>query len=533
VAVSKVENLKANARSLLRNDPERTTNMLSGAVVALAMIPEAVGFSFVAGISPIMGLWTTVVMGFLAAAFGGRPGIMTGASGAVAVVVAPLVATYGVNYLPAAAILAGILQCVAGKLKLGKWIRLVPHPVMLGFVNGLAIVMTKAQLSHFSGLSAAAAKATIGLTTLSMIFMKVIPKITKAVPASLLTILLTTLVQKVFSLPVKTLVDVAGAATFKGGLSVLPSLSLPSVPWNLATLKIIFPFAATMATVGLIESLLTLQLVDGLVDDGKRGSTSKECRGQGLGNIFSGLIGGMGGCALIGQSLINVEAGGTGKLAGITMSATLGLGLLAFAPLLAQVPLASLVGIMLLVCHQTFAWSSLRLWGRIPKRDALIIVLVSYITVVEDLAMAVLAGTILSALSFAWKQSTSIYSSQSLDEKTGWRVFKLSGPIFFGSTQTLENQFDIKKIEEEEVVIDFSESRVYDHSALEAINKIADKFGESGKKVHLRHLSPDCQLLLANIHKGGVPPYELIERDDENDPLYEPVEDSAMFVKSA
>jgi len=530
--VTAMENLKANAKSLIRTDPERTTNMLSGAVVALAMIPEAVGFSFVAGISPITGLWTTVVLGFMAAAFGGRPGIMSGASGAVAVVIAPLVVKYGAQYLPACALLAGILQCVAGKLKLGKWIRLVPHPVMLGFVNGLAIVMTKSQLSHFSGLGSTTAQATmVGLASLTMIFMKVIPKITKAVPASLLTILLTTLVSKVFKLPAKTLMDVAGAETFKGGLSVLPTLALPSVPYTLSTLKIIFPFAATMATVGLIESLLTLQLVDGLVDGGKRGSTSKECRGQGLGNIFSGLIGGMGGCALIGQSLINVEAGGTGRLAGITMSATLGLGLLAFAPLLGQIPLAALVGIMLLVCQQTFAWSSLRLFGKIPKLDALIVVLVSYITVVEDLAIAVVSGTILSALSFAWKQSTQVYSTQDVNDR-GWRVFKMSGPIFFGSAQKFEEQFDVKNIEETEIVIDFGGSRVYDHSALESINKLADRFGENGKRVRLRRLSPDCQILLSNMHANGNPPsYEIIE-SNKDDPLYEPVEDAEKFVRS-
>ncbi|GMH51648.1 hypothetical protein TrRE_jg11337 [Triparma retinervis] len=465
----------------------------------------------------------------MAGAFGGRPGIMSGASGAVAVVIAPLVAQYGVEYLPACAILAGIIQCTAGKLKLGKWIRLVPHPVILGFVNGLAIVMTKAQLSHFTGLGSTAATSTmVGLTSLAMIFMKIIPKVTKAVPASLLTILLTTLVSKVFSLPTKTLMDVAGAETFKGGLSVLPTLALPSVPFNLATLKIIAPFAATMATVGLIESLLTLQLVDGIVDDGKRGSTSKECRGQGIGNIFSGLIGGMGGCALIGQSLINVEAGGTGKLAAITMASTLGLGLLAFAPLLGQIPLAALVGIMLLVCQQTFAWSSLRLFGKIPKLDALVIFLVSYITVVEDLAIAVVSGTILSALSFAWKQSTMVYAKDQGVDENGWRVFKINGPIFFGSTQKFESQFDMKGIKEDEIVLDFSGSRVYDHSAIQSINMVSEKFGQNGKKVHLRRLSPDCQLLLANIHEGGVPPYESIERDD-NDPAYTPVEDSEKF----
>ncbi|GMI00711.1 hypothetical protein TrVE_jg11089 [Triparma verrucosa] len=538
---TRLENLTKNAKQLLasRNDPEKIasarTQVLSGATVSLAMIPEAVGFSFVAGVNPIVGLWSAVVMGFFAAAFGGRPGIITGASGACAVVVTSLVAAHGPVYLSACVLLAGVLQMLAGLGGLGKWIRLVPHPVMLGFVNGLAIVMTKAQLTHFSDpvtgtfLKGAKGATMFGLTAASMIFMKALPRLTKAIPASLGTIVLVTAISKGFNLPAKTLIDIAGAETFRGGLSILPSLSIPAIPFTLKSLGIIFPYALTMATVGLIESLLTLQLVDGMVEDGRRGSTSKECRGQGLGNFFSGLTGGMGGCALIGQSLMNVESGGSKRLAGISMSLALGTGIVAAAPLLGQIPIAALVGIMLLVCQQTFNWSSLRLFGKIPKLDTAIIVLVSWITVVEDLAQAVVAGTIMSALSFAWKQSTQIFASPSINDK-GWKEFKLSGPLFFGSTQKFDRLFDIKSIEEKDVVLDFMESRVYDHSALVAINDLSDKFGEAGKTVHLRHLSPDCQVLLGKVHKGeGTPPYELVESDGLLDPVYEPVEESGLY----
>ncbi|GMI51843.1 hypothetical protein TeGR_g7817, partial [Tetraparma gracilis] len=471
--VTRAENLVVNAPALLPNPPPSNApapaaspssvrrNALSGLTVSLAMIPEAVGFACVAGVSPIVGLWTTVTMGLTAALTGGRGGIMTGASGAVAVVTAPLVARHGVAYLPATILLAGLIQVGAGLLKMGKWIRLVPHPVMLGFVNGLAIVMTKAQLTHFRSpaggflsLSSPAGATMAGLTALSILFMKVIPKVTKSLPPSLLTILLTTLAAKLLKLPARTLADIAGAETFRGGLAMLPKVALPSVPFSLATLKIILPVAATVAVVGLIESLLTLQLLDGIVDDGTRGSTWKECRGQGLGNVASALCGGMGGCALIGQSIMNVEAGGTKRLSGVAMALSLGVGIMAAAPMLSQIPIAALTGIMLLVCQSTFNWSSLRLLGKIPRLDAAVIFLVSYITVVEDLAVATLAGTVLSALSFAWKQSTVV----SVLKEGG--TYKLSGPIFFASTGTFARLFSPKDLLEEAVTLDFTNARV-------------------------------------------------------------------------
>jgi len=538
---SQVEDLVANANSLFltvypKGPSAALSNVASGFTVSLAMIPEAVAFAFVAGVSPLVGLWSAVVMGFFAAAFGGRGGIVTGASGACAVVMAKLVATHGEAYLSAGVLLAGLLQLAAGWLRLGKFIRLVPHPVMLGFVNGLAVVMFRAQLTHFRSAATGAwltglpALSMGVLTALTMFVVKAAPRVTTALPPALIATGVTTVVAKLLllcGLPARTLVDIAGAETFAGGLKILPRLGLPSLPGFGATplraLGVIAPYALTMAAVGLIESLLTLQLVDGLVDDGSRGSTSKECVGQGLGNLFSGLTSGMGGCALIGQSLINVESGGTSRLSGVAMSLFLGTGILAAAPLLGQVPIAALVGIMLLVCHSTFSWSSLRLLKKIPRTDVFVICLVSAITVVADLAKAVFAGTIVSALSYAWKMSTAIgvrATSTKADELLGWRTYKVEGPLFFGSTANFDGGFTPKQ-DPNDVVLDFANSRVMDHSALEAINALASKYGALQKRVHLRGLSSDCSALLAKLNGGANPPYELIEPNPATDPVYE------------
>jgi len=333
------------------------------------------------------------------------------------------------------------------------------------------------------------------------------------------------------------LMDIAGAETFRGGLSVLPHAGLPAVPWlsaPLKTLGVLLPYAATMASVGLVESLLTLQLVDGVLDDGKRGDTSKECIGQGLGNVVSGLTSGMGGCAMIGQTQVNVQSGATSRLAGIAMAVILGLGIVVGAPLLGQVPIAALVGIMFIVCESTFAWSSLRILRKIPRADALVIAIVSFVTVVQDLAVAVVAGTILSALSFAWRQSTAIRaavkqgSGKASDTSSSWKTYEVTGPLFFGSTQAFGDLFDPQG-DPEDVVIDFAESRVLDHSALEAINNLAERYGTAGKRVHLRHLSSDCAGLLEKLN-GTLPPYELIEAEPETDPVYEVAEDSAIYA---
>ncbi len=535
---SQIESIFANAKSLnpFGTHIERETlftSLAAGLAVSLAMIPEAVSFAYVAGVSPLAGLWTTVFLGFIAAAFGGRAGICSSASGACSVVVAALCATHGPSYLSACAVMAGILQIFCGGyLGMGKFIRLVPHPVMLGFVNGLTIVMLRAQLPQFKNaagnylsLSSPAGRSMYGLSALTMLLVKTIPRIKglRNIPPSLGAVAFCSLLSKILKLPVKTLSDVSGADTFRGGLSVLPTIGFPSVPLSFETLKIITPFAITMAAVGAIESLLTLQLLDGMADDGKRGSTKKECLGQGLGNVASGFAGGIGGCALLGQSIINAESGGLkSRISGMSMAVFLAIGIVAFAPLLGNVPIAAMTGVMFAVCQSTFSWSSLRIINKIPKLDAAIIFLVSFITVKDDLAKAVVAGVIANALGFAWKQSTSISAKQSMvkvpTEKNKWKSYDLSGPLFFASTTQFANLFDVKN-DPADIIIDFTDSRVYDHSALEAINNIADKYGEAGKKVHLRHLSPDCGDLLKQLD-GGDRPYELIEADPKTDPRY-------------
>jgi len=540
---SQIESISANAKLLnpFGSRVERetfVTSLAAGLAVSLAMVPEAVSFAYVAGVSPLAGLWTTVFLGFVAAMFGGRAGICSSASGACSVVVASLCAMHGPAYLSACAIMAGLLQVVfGGYFGLGKFIRLVPHPVMLGFVNGLTVVMLRAQLPQFktaSGayltLSSAAGKSMYGLTALTMVLVRTIPKIKplRSIPPTLGAVTACALLAKVFKLPVRTLSDVSGAETFRGGLSVLPSISFPSVPFSLETLQIIAPFAITMAAVGAIESLLTMQLLDGIADDGKRGSTKKECLGQGLGNMASGFAGGIGGCALLGQSVINAESGGLkSKLSGMSMAIFLALGIVAFAPLLGSVPIAALVGVMFTVCQSTFSWSSLRIINKIPRLDAAIIFLVSFITVKDDLAKAVVAGSIANALGFAWKQSTSITASQSTVKapkgKTQWKSYNLNGPLFFASTTQFTNIFDVKN-DPSDVVIDFTDARLYDHSALEAINNLADKYGEAGKKVHLRHLSPACGSMLKQLN-GGDRPYEVIESDPNTDPVYDVARD--------
>jgi SulP family sulfate permease len=538
-------------------------SLAAGLAVSLAMVPEAISFAFVAGVNPLVGLWTTVILGLVAAAFGGRAGICSSASGACAVVVAALCQAHGPSYLSACAILAGLLQIVfGGFFGAGKFIRLVPHPVMLGFVNGLAVVMTRAQMVHFQDAAAATwlplsskvGQATYGITALTMILVRwFLPKFVPSIPPSLGAVTVATIITRLAKLPIKTLADAAGADTFAGGLSILPKLALPAVPWlSLETWNIVAPYAITMAAVGSIESLLTMQLIDGIMDDGKRGSTKKECMGQGLGNVASGLFGGIGGCALLGQSIINVQSGGgKSRLSGMSMALFLALGLVAFSPILASVPIASLVGVMLVVCQSTFSWSSLRILHKIPKLDAAVIALVSYITVKDDLAKAVVAGVSASALGFAWKQSTSIMATTSTiprpfadidaaqleSEETKWKQYKLFGPLFFGSTLQFQKLFPIKD-DPTNIVLDFTNCRVMDHSALQTIEDISNRYHAAGKIVHIQHLSPDCAALLERLHteesnnnnnnnnNNNPQNYKLlIESDPSTDPVYGLAED--------
>jgi len=494
--------------NLLDRRPTNIKNdLLSGVTVALALVPEAVAFAFIAGLEPMVGLYAAFMMGLITSVVGGRPGMISGATGATAVVMVGLVAAHGPQYLFAAVFLAGLFQMLAGALKLGKFIRMVPHPVMLGFVNGLAIVIFLSQLALFKEEVAEGIWRTLqgtelylmgGLIVVTMLIMQFLPKLTKAVPAGLVAIVSVTLAVYFLDLPARTVIDFvadnlpaakAADASLQG---TLPTFHIPAVPFTLQTLLIILPTAAIIAAVGLIESLLTLSLIDELTNS--RGRGNRECWGQGLANSVNGVFGGMGGCAMIGQSMININNGGRGRLSGITAAVVLLAFILFAAPLIEMIPLAALVGVMFMVVLGTFEWSSFRIMRLIPKTDAFVIILVSAITVVYDLAIAVIVGVIVSALVFAWKHAQHIYADIYTDD-LGRKVYDLRGPIFFGSVANFKEIFDPEG-DPSEVIIEFKRSRVSDHSGIEALDALAEKYQQLGKELHLRHLSPECRELL-------------------------------------
>ncbi|HEY5718017.1 MAG TPA: SulP family inorganic anion transporter [Motiliproteus sp.] len=497
LAVSRSQNLK--------ND------VLSGLTVALALVPEAVAFAFVAGVEPLVGLYAAFMVGLITAVAGGRPGMISGATGALAVVMVDLVAEHGVQYLFATVVLMGILQISAGIFRLGKFIRMVPHPVMLGFVNGLAIVIFLAQLTQFKFLDDSGQSqwlqgtdlyTMLGLVALTMAIIFTLPKITRALPASLAAILGVSVLAIALQLDTRTVGDVASIA---GGL---PSFAIPSVPFNLDTLLIIFPYAVILAAIGLIESLLTLTLIDEITDT--RGRGNRECVGQGMANVVTGFFGGMGGCAMIGQSMININSGGRGRTSGITAALALLAFILFASPLIEQIPVAALVGVMFMVVLGTFEWSSFRIMRKIPKADAFVLILVSGVTVATDLAIAVVVGVIVSALVFAWQHAKYIRVVTSMEGET--KIYRLHGPIFFGSVNNFLGLFDPAN-DPADVVIEFQYSRVADHSGLEAIDTLAERYINAGKQLHLRHLSPECRTLL---RKAG----SLVEVNVIEDPNY-------------
>ena len=468
------------------------TELLSGLTVALALVPEAVAFAFVAGVDPLVGLYAAFIVGLITAVMGGRPGMISGATGALAVVMVGLVSQHGVEYLFPTVILMGILQLLAGALKLGKFIRMVPHPVMLGFVNGLAIVIFLAQLDQFKDpdtkqwLTDGPMMLMLGLTFLTMLVIWLGGKYVKAIPAPLLGIMV--VAGLVIGLDLDVL-RVGDMAAINGGL---PAFSWPTVPMNFETLQIIFGYAVVLAAIGLIESLLTLNLVAELTES--KGGASQECFAQGTANIVTGFFGGMGGCAMIGQSMINVNSGGRTRLAGTAAALFLLAFILVGSSLIEQIPLAALVGVMFMVVIGTFAWSSFRIIHKIPTSDAIVLVLVSGVTVISDLAVAVVVGVIVSALVFAWQAAKRVGAHKSTDE-SGAKIYELHGPLFFGSVASFHELFDTKG-DPKEVVVDFLDSRVWDHSGLQAIDTLAERYRNAGKTLRLRHLSVDCQKLL-------------------------------------
>ncbi|MFC3053403.1 SulP family inorganic anion transporter [Kordiimonas pumila] len=485
------------------------TETLSGLTVALALVPEAVAFAFVAQVNPLVGLYAAFIVGLITALIGGRPGMISGATGALAVVMVSLVVAHGVEYLFATVVLMGILQILAGVFRLGKFIRMVPHPVMLGFVNGLAIVIFLAQLGQFKDpdtgtwMTAEPLFIMLGLSFLTMVIIWFASKYIKAIPAPLLGILVVSAIVIGFGIDIPRVGDLA---SIKGGL---PEFHIPTVPFSIETFEIILPYSLILAAIGLIESLLTLNLVAELTES--KGGASQECVAQGTANIVTGFFGGMGGCAMIGQSMINVESGGRTRLSGTSAALFLLLFILFASSLIEQIPLAALIGVMFMVVIGTFAWSSFRILHKIPKADAFVLVLVSAVTVISDLAVAVVVGVIVSALEFAWKAAKRI-GARTAKGENGEKIYELHGPLFFGSIASFQNLFHPKK-DPAIVVVDFLDSRVWDHSGLQAIEALAERYDNVGKTLKIKHLSADCYALLK---KGGL----TIEMSREEDPEY-------------
>ncbi|WP_111309317.1 SulP family inorganic anion transporter [Confluentibacter sediminis] len=519
-------------------------DILSGITVALALVPEAVAFAFVAGVDPLVGLYAAFMIGLITSVFGGRPGMISGATGALAVVMVSLVAegnamgmegeNLGLYYLFATVILMGLIQMLAGVFKLGKFVRLIPHPVMMGFVNGLAIVIFLAQLKMFKvfdgtdfiWLQGDRLYIMLGLVVLTMGIMFGLPKLTKKLPEALVAILVVSAIVIFGDLNVATVgsfIRDGGGEGLKGGLPQFQTDIFNKVPFNFTTLKFIFPYALILAAVGLIESLMTLNLVDELTET--RGDTNRECLAQGGANIVTGLFGGMGGCAMIGQSLINIKSGGRTRLSGITAAVLLLMFILFASSYIERIPIAALVGVMFMVVVGTFAWSSFGIMNKIPLSDVVVLIAVSALTVIFDLAIAVISGVIISALVFSWENAKRIRARKRMRED-GTKVYEIWGPLFFGSIIAFNDKFDVKN-DPDHVEIDFIESRVSDHSAIEAIFNLVNKYEVEGKSIKLKHLSEDCKILL---YKSS-PKFREVIVEDIDDPRCHLAENPEAFTK--
>jgi len=506
------------------------TEILSGLTVALALVPEAIAFALIPGFSPLTGLYAAFILALVTSILGGRPGMISGATGAVAVIFVGLILELKntfpgiepetiLNYVFATVIIAGILQILAGLLRLGKFIRLVPHPVMFGFVNGLAIIIFIAQFPNFYQkgtdllLSGSSLYMMLGLTLLTMLIIWGLPKLTKAVPSSLVAIVIVSAIVLGFGIDTLTVADtMREGESIKGGF---PPLSIPQIPFTWQTFLIILPYAGIVAGVGLIESLLTLNIIDEITET--RGRGNKECVAQGTANILSGFLSGMGGCAMIGQSLINTSSGARARLSGITAAVMLLIFIMFGSSLIEQLPMAALVGLMFMVAIGTFEWASFKTFRKMPNSDVVVMILVTLITAItHNLAIAVLLGVIISALAYSWENAKRIRARKHVDED-GVKHYEIYGPLFFGSTTLFAEKFDVQN-DPDDVIIDFKESRVADMSGIEALNKITERYANAGKKVHLRHLSKDCVRLLKNAQ-------DIIEVNVMEDPTYKVVAD--------
>jgi len=488
------------------------TEILAGLTVAMTMMPESLSFAILAGFPPLVGLYAAFMMGLVTSIFGGRPGLISGGAGAVVVVVIALMKSNGIEYVFAAVALAGVIQIVIGLFKLGKFIRLVPQPVMYGFVNGLAVIIFMAQLEQFktvlngkvTWLSGQPLMIMMGLVALTIAIVYIFPKISKAIPPSLVAIIVVFLLVLGFDIHTKTVSDIASVS---GGF---PPFHIPNIPFNSNTLQIIFPYALIMAGVGLTEGLLTLNLVDEMT--GTRGNGNRECIAQGSANILNGFFYGMGGCPMIAQTLVNLSAGSRARLSGIIASLTILLIILFGAPVIGRLPMAALTGVMIMVAFGTFEWLSFKIINKMPKQDVFVMIIVAVITVwLHNLALAVLAGVIISALVFAWESAKRIRAKKYLDEN-GVKYYEIYGPLFFGSVTGFNEKFDVNA-DPAEVVIDFKDSKITDMSAIDAINKLTERYKIAGKKLLLKHLSQDCRRLLNNAA-------EVIEVNILADPIY-------------
>lgn len=532
-------------REFIRKRSANAKNdILSGLTVALALVPEAVAFAFVAGVDPLVGLYAAFMIGLITSIFGGRPGMISGATGALAVVMVSLVAqgnamgepaeNLGLYYLFITVILMGFIQIFAGVLKLGKFVRLIPHPVMMGFVNGLAIVIFLSQLGMFktSGndglvwMQGQELWTMIGLVILTMGIMFGLPKLTKKLPEALVAIIVVSSLVIFGNLDVATVgsfIRDGGGEGLKGGLPELQWAIFEVIPFNFETLRFIGPYAVILAAIGLIESLMTLNLIDELTET--RGNSNKECIAQGSANVITGLFGGMGGCAMIGQSIINIKGGGRGRLSGIVAALALLAFILFASNLIEQVPIAALVGVMFMVVIGTFAWSSFRIMNKIPFADVVVLILVSTVTVFFDLAIAVVSGVIVSALVFSWENAKRIRARRRI-KPDGTKIYEIWGPLFFGSISAFNQKFDVKN-DPDAIEIDFVESRVSDHSAIEAIFNLVNKYNSAGKTIKLKHLSQDCKVLL---YKSS-PLFKDVIIEAIDDPRYHLAENPEAFTK--
>lgn len=469
--------------------------IFAGLTVAMTMIPESLSFAILAGFSPLTGLYAAFIMGLVTAILGGRPGLISGGAGATVIVLIPLMLSHGIEYVFGAVVFAGIIQILIGIFKLGKLIRLVPQPVMYGFVNGLAIVIFMSQISQFkilgsnNWLSGSALYIMIGLVLLTILVVVVFPRVSKKVPASLVAIAVTFALVIIFGIQTRTVSDIANIA---GGF---PPFHIPKITLSFDVLKVIFPYALIMSTVGLTEGLLTLNLVDEITNT--KGKSNRECIAQGTANILNGFFSGMGGCPMIAQTLVNLSAGARARLSGIIAALVILVIILFGAPVIGKMPVAALIGVMIMVAAGTFEWASFKAIRRFPKSDIIVMVIVTLITVfLHNLALAVLIGVVISALVFAWESAKRIRARHYIDDQ-GVKHYEIFGPLFFGSTTLFAEKFDVKN-DPAEVIIDFRESRVVDMSAIDALNKLSERYKSLGKNMRLRHLSPDCRKLIDN-----------------------------------